>query len=90
MFLPGDVHVNSSDMSDSRSDRTPFALLKRRDEEVVGCVGGGGDCRGGPQQILHYSRPIHRQTFCLLVLLLYRRNPTGMLELALLCQCAVD
>jgi prephenate dehydratase len=32
MFLPGNVNVNSSDMSDSRSDRTRFALLKRRDE----------------------------------------------------------
>jgi hypothetical protein len=31
MFLSGDVDVSSSDMSDSRSDRTRFALLKRLD-----------------------------------------------------------
>lgn len=59
MFLPGNVNVNSSDMSDSTSDRTRFALLKGRGEGT------------GLQQILHYSLPIHHQTCCLLVLYYY-------------------
>lgn len=80
MFLPGSVNVNSSDMSDSRSDRARCALLKGRVEGGRGVAANSAlQSTDSPSDLLSTG-----------AVLLHGRSLTSVLELALYSVNAVD
>lgn len=74
MFLPGNVNVNSSDMSDSRSDRTRFSLLKGRGVGQRVAANSALQSTDSPSDLLSAG-----------TVLLYRRNHNSILELTPCC-----
>lgn len=79
MFLPGSVNVNSSDMSDSRSDRARCALLKGRAEGGGVAANSALQSTDSPSDLLSTG-----------AVLLHGRSLTSVLELALYSVNAVD